>query len=268
MKGGLMPKALVCGRGGSGKSTLVSLLAGRFAASSEVLVVDADESNLGLPGMLGLTEPGQTVMDWLGGKAAVREKLMAVLRGGGEDHALFDGTLTPRSIPDTCLSSNDRISLLRIGKIEHSMEGCACPMGFVARDFLNRLSADRDLWVLVDTEAGIEHFGRGVLEGVDVVLAVVDPSREAVALAEKASRLCREAGKPFLVALNKASGEERAALLGMLSAAGLEPSGSVAHSPAVACSNLSGTPILALESGDLPEGLEERVSALREAADA
>lgn len=40
-------KISVCGKGGSGKSTIVSLLAERFAAAGkEVLIIDSDESNL------------------------------------------------------------------------------------------------------------------------------------------------------------------------------------------------------------------------------
>ena len=42
-------KISVCGKGGSGKSTIVSLLAERFAAAGkEVLIIDSDESKDGL----------------------------------------------------------------------------------------------------------------------------------------------------------------------------------------------------------------------------
>ena len=40
-----MPKVVVCGKGGSGKSTIVSLLAVKLSQRAEVMVVDADESN-------------------------------------------------------------------------------------------------------------------------------------------------------------------------------------------------------------------------------
>ena len=41
-----MPKILVCGRGGSGKSTLVALLAGWLGEDGKALVVDADSATL------------------------------------------------------------------------------------------------------------------------------------------------------------------------------------------------------------------------------
>jgi len=52
-----MAKLVVCGRGGSGKSTWVVLLAKSLLSKGKVLVVDADESNLGLPLLLGIDPP-------------------------------------------------------------------------------------------------------------------------------------------------------------------------------------------------------------------
>ncbi|WP_337971792.1 zeta toxin family protein [Methanobacterium petrolearium] len=45
-----MPKIIISGRGGSGKSTLVTLLAQQLKKHGKVLIVDSDESNLGLGG--------------------------------------------------------------------------------------------------------------------------------------------------------------------------------------------------------------------------
>jgi len=44
-------KILVCGKGGTGKSTLVAVLAKELARRGKrVLIVDSDEPNFGLPG--------------------------------------------------------------------------------------------------------------------------------------------------------------------------------------------------------------------------
>ncbi|MBN2027214.1 MAG: nitrogenase reductase [Actinobacteria bacterium] len=239
-----MPKVIVCGRGGSGKSTLVSLLAGELADRGAVLVVDADESNLGLNAMLGLEAPRCSIMDHLGGKPAVGSKLMARLRGeGDEDLSLFDGGLAFADLPQECSSGNGNVSMVRIGKIEHSMEGCACPMGAVARSFLKQLSVDKDQWVLVDTEAGIEHFGRGVLEGAEFILAMVEPSQEAVVLAEKACGLAKEAGKACGTVLTKVDGDTKPLLEEKLSRIGIPPIGSIPYSATLARENLEGEPL-------------------------
>ena len=59
----------VCGKGGSGKSTVVALLAEAFKLGGfRVLVVDSDESNSGLFRMLGLEQAPTPLMELVGGK--------------------------------------------------------------------------------------------------------------------------------------------------------------------------------------------------------
>lgn len=243
-----IPKLLVGGRGGSGKSALVTLLARRLGQEGTVLVVDADESNLGLAAMLGVEPPGKTLLDYLGGKQAVGEKPMAMLRSGGRVE-LFPERVALDSLPPDCVRWDGTLAFVQVGKIEHAMEGCACPMGAVARAFLSRLAVGEEQWVLVDTEAGVEHFGRGVLEGVDAVLMVVDPCRDAVILAEKGARLAREARKQFGIVLNKVDGETEGVLREKLGA----------NAPAVARASVLGEP---LEAGAVREELDRLVCGI------
>lgn len=236
-----MPKVIVSGRGGSGKSTLVALMAKRLAERGPVLVVDADESNLGLGAMLGLEPPGQTILENLGGKPAVRENLLASLRGGdGERVEIFADGLAIDSLPPEASRKKGHLTFVRVGKIDHSMEGCACPMGAVARAFLKKLTVGDDEWVLVDTEAGVEHFGRGILEGADCVVFIVEPSHEGAILADKASRLAGEVGKPFYAVLNKVDDDTEPVLRSRLSKNDLVVLGVIPYDQRIARANLEG----------------------------
>lgn len=250
-----MPKIMVSGRGGSGKSTLATLLARVLGEQGKVLVVDADESNLSLCNMLGQPAPTASLMDYLGGKPAVREKLLASLQqGSGENVGFFMEDLCLEKLPRECVMGDGPVGYLRIGKIDHSLEGCACPMGAVARSFLKQLKADQDEWVIVDTEAGVEHFGRGVLEGVDVVVMVVDPSREAILLADKARVLAAEVKKDFLVVLNKVDDSTEPLLRQELSGRGIPVGGTLGFSAEITRANLTGNP---LEAGALRRQVDE-----------
>jgi len=69
-------KISVCGKGGSGKSTLTSLLANQVISHGlGVLIVDSDESNSGLFKMLGFEYPPVPLMELVGGKKKLREKM-------------------------------------------------------------------------------------------------------------------------------------------------------------------------------------------------
>ena len=69
-------KISVCGKGGSGKSTVVALMANEARARGyRVLVVDSDESNSGLFGMLGFDHPPIPLMELVGGKKGLKQKM-------------------------------------------------------------------------------------------------------------------------------------------------------------------------------------------------
>lgn len=256
-----MPKIIISGRGGSGKSTLVTLLTKRLKEQGKVLVVDSDESNLGLGGMLGIEPAKKTLMDYLGGKPLVMGKLRAMLQKENSEQIEFFADSDLDSLSSEFVHWNGSGGLMQIGKIEHTMEGCACPMGAIAHDFLKHLVVGEREWVLIDTEAGVEHFGRGIVEGADAVLVVVDPSNDAVLLAEKAVKLTEEAGKNFGVVLNKVDDKTMHILEEMLEAKDLKIKGVLPYLPGMAQTNLRGEPLEANSANDELDKLITKIAS-------
>ena len=72
-----------------------------------------------------------------------------------------------------------------VGKISDPLQGCACLMADVTRELMCKLVTKEKESVLIDMEAGIESFGRGVERHVDTVLIIVEPSYESISLAGK-----------------------------------------------------------------------------------
>ncbi|MCD8363420.1 MAG: AAA family ATPase [Lachnospiraceae bacterium] len=197
-------KIAVCGKGGSGKSTFTALLAKEFAArGKKVLVIDSDESNYGLHLQLGLPLP-ESLTDYMGGKGQVME----YLAGGPQNMPLlFDRNLKMSDIPAEYYSEKDGIRLMTPGKIQQVNEACACAFAAILGQFLEVLHLEEDEIVIMDMEAGTEHFGRGTDNAADLIVMVVDPSMESLKLSGRVAEMSRSIGKKSCFVLNKVTPE-------------------------------------------------------------
>ena len=206
-------KILICGKGGCGKSSVTALLAVELEKRGyKVIVVDNDESNFGLHIQLGMELPKDFAVHF-GGKRMVAEKLLKAMKGEGERFSVFGEGIRASDIPEDYMSKKGGINLLAIGKIRDFGEGCACPFNALSADFLRMLELSKGEFALVDTDAGVEHFGRGVEAGCDLILMVIDPSQESIRLAEKVTKISESAGKPLYYVLNKTDEETARFLL-------------------------------------------------------
>ncbi|MDD1679610.1 MAG: AAA family ATPase [Methanomicrobiales archaeon] len=173
MQGGVPLKTCriaISGKGGTGKTTLAALLVTALVDAQEtpVLAVDADP-NANLHEALGLT---------------MRESL-----GGMREDAFT------RSIPPG-MSRKDYIAL-RFRQVLVESKGfdlvaMGRPEGLGCYCFANTLlSAAMELlekeyrWVVVDSEAGMEHISRRTVGQPDLLLVVSDPSARGVRTAER-----------------------------------------------------------------------------------
>ena len=195
-------KIMVCGKGGSGKSAVSVLMARALPKNRKVYLIDSDESNVLLPKLLGV-KPPKPIVEYLGGKKSIFSKgevnIVNALAKAGKGIKL-------ENLPTEYVSTSpEGIKLITIGKVRNFGEGCACPLNFLTKTLLKNLALNKDEIVLVDTDAGIEHVGRGVEEGCDAILAVVDPTAEALMLAKILKETFQNLNKKFWLVLNKAT---------------------------------------------------------------
>lgn len=214
-------KIAVCGKGGCGKSTTSALLAREFAErGKKVLIVDSDESNFGLHKQLGVELP-RDFTEYFGGKDKVLKNMLQnefvkKMNISAFSHKFFDGAWQLSDIPEEYYSEKNGVMLVSAGKINQANEGCSCPMNTIVEHFIKNLELGKDEIAIMDMEAGVEHFGRGVDNSADVVLMIVEPSFESLRLSKKIMDLAESIGKPVFFALNKVTDGSKETMMSLV----------------------------------------------------
>ena len=207
-------RILISGKGGSGKSTFVTLMSNVLQEKGyKVLALDGDASNpRGLSGlMFGLKkekDSPKALIDFFGGIKIVT----CPVDDPSSLTRLNDSVPIPqkkidilKEIPDKYFVKRKGIILFQAGKIKEYGQGCDGPVEKVVRDFITK----GDYVNLIDAKAGVEHFGRKMSENVDIVLLILDPTFESISIAKRVNSFCRDMKmKNFWLILSKIKSKE------------------------------------------------------------
>lgn len=232
--GKAIKKIAVCGKGGAGKSTVTALLARSMVALGyEPLVIDTDDSNEGTAAKLGIQQLPLPLMD-----ASGRFSIGA----SGDTSWLSRDPLEIAEIPAEYIAQADGVKFMSIGKIENPFQGCSCNLGEVTKQLMQNLQPSECEVVIADQDAGAESFGRGVEQGCDTVVIVIDPSRDSLLLAERMKFMSEGIGiRRIRVIMNKVAGKKQFKYLrSYLNERDIRWLGSLAADEDLAFSNLMG----------------------------
>lgn len=244
-----MKKVSISGKGGTGKSMVTTMISTILTEKGyTVLTVDSDDSNPGLYRMLGFDEAPRPLMDLFGGENQILTEIK--YRQAKDDKRptaewLNKDRFYLEDIPQDYMIHRNGQKLLSVGKISAAFEGCACPMAEVLKIFLDKLVLRENEIMIVDMEAGVEHFGRGVDQSIDTALILVEPTVESISLAAKVYFLSRgsKIGNIWAI-LNKMPSQAVAERVsGELSKRGIKVAGTVYYDPQIAEYALEGKPL-------------------------
>ncbi|MEZ0344593.1 MAG: P-loop NTPase [Caldimicrobium sp.] len=175
-------KIAVCGKGGVGKSTVAALLIKSFLEGGyRVLAIDADPS----PHLARLLEIKEKITPI----AEMTDLLAERAEKSGPYY-----TLNPKidDLPEKFMYKRNGLNLMVLGAIRTAGGGCACPEQTVLRRLLTYLLlTSRDV-VIVDMEAGVEHFGRATVAPIDMLLIITLPQRGSVETTHQILKLAKE----------------------------------------------------------------------------
>ena len=205
-------KIAVSGKGGVGKTTLAGVMARILSARGfKVLSIDADpDSNLASaigiePEQLKGVKPLAQMTEFIEERTGAKK---------GSYGAYFKINPKVDDIPDRFSIAKDGIRLIVLGTIPQGGGGCFCPENVLLKSLLAHLLVERDEYVILDMEAGLEHLGRGTTTYMDALIVVVEPGRRSLQTAHQVKALADDLGiKKVYVVGNKVTNEGDLAMI-------------------------------------------------------
>ncbi|OHE22865.1 MAG: carbon monoxide dehydrogenase [Syntrophus sp. GWC2_56_31] len=166
----------VSGKGGTGKTTFAGMVVRYLLEKGKgpVLAVDAD-ANMNLNEVLGID-----VKTTIG---EMREAMKEEVPAGMTKDVWFEYKV------QEALTEAKGFDLLAMGRPEGA--GCYCAANTLARKYIDLLSGNYP-YIVIDNEAGMEHFSRLTTQDVDLLFILSDSSRRSIITAGRIRDLIKE----------------------------------------------------------------------------
>lgn len=227
----------VSGKGGTGKTLVSSILVKLLSETGkDLLVIDADpDSNI--PESLGI-EVDKSVGD-------VREDLKKDVNNGKITPGMNKWDILDYKIMESIVETPD-FDILMMGRPEGS--GCYCAVNNMLRKIIKTISSSYD-YIVIDTEAGLEHLSRRTTQSVDTMLLVSDSSKRGLHTASRVGKLSKELEISFdniYLILNRVKHGNEKELIEKSKENGLDIIGLIHDDEVISKFDLEGTPLINL----------------------
>jgi len=201
-------RVVITGKGGVGKTTFTSVLTKLLARETfNVLAVDEDPQinlpySLGLPQDMEIT-PSSRNVDYIEEKTGARpgEVWGAMLRLNPDVSDVVDRF---------GIKVDDNINLIVMGSVIQAAAGCLCPENALLDSIVKFIALREGEVILMDTQAGVEHFGRALAQGFKQTVIITEPTFNAYQVAKHSAVLSRQLDIPYVhLVVNKVKSDEQ-----------------------------------------------------------
>jgi CO dehydrogenase maturation factor len=184
-----MKTLVTIGRGGTGKSSFVALMAKCFIETGQapLLLVDADpDQNLAEMVGIDLKEAG---------KQTISELLVSTfIEQGGTTVGVPPTERIESKIWSSGLFESNSFDFLAVGT--KWVEGCYCMPNSALKGALESLTKNYK-YVLIDSPAGLEHLNRRITSKVNDIFDILDHSKKSFDHVKRAHRIAKEVDIAF-----------------------------------------------------------------------
>jgi CO dehydrogenase maturation factor len=189
----------ITGKGGVGKTTIAALLIQRLIekGNKPVLAVDADP-NTCLDAVLGVKVTKSV--------GSVREEARQIA-GKGMAAGISKQELLEMKIAESLVEAED-FDLIAMGRPEGP--GCYCYANNVLKSILTEISSYYP-YVVLDNEAGLENLSRRIMQKVNLLIMIADPSSRGMDTIERLYDLSKEMGIEYrrsAIVINRLRGDK------------------------------------------------------------
>lgn len=236
---------VVAGKGGTGKTTIAALLIQLLSQKGVVLAIDADPAtnlnqSLGVP-----------LEDTVG---KIREEMTVAVQSGSLSPSISKQEYLEQKIMASLVESKG-FDLLAMGRPEGP--GCYCAANNMLRVSMERLGRNYD-YVVIDSEAGMEHISRQTTRDIDILLIISDLTQRGINTAAEIKGLIKEmrtrVGKICLV-INRSLNGLPPEIMKTIDDHGFELVATIPQDPRIADIEIKGSP-----TTELPPDSPLRVS--------
>ncbi len=189
-------RVVITGKGGVGKTTISALLSHLFVAKQFTTLAVDEDPQMNLPYAIGIPrEESERIVPLTHNLDYVEEKTGA---RPGEGWGLML-KLNP-DVSDVVerfgVQGPGGVNILVMGTVVQAATGCLCPENALLESVVRYINLRDNEVILMDTQAGVEHFGRAIAQGFDQALLVTDPTFNAVQVVKHSAHLAKELGIP------------------------------------------------------------------------
>ena len=191
-------RVVVTGKGGVGKTSLTALMSRLWGRRGHrVLALDADPQ-MNLPFALGVPADAARRIVPLSQNADYIEEKVGARPGSGWGLFLRLNPDVDDVVDRFGLRGPDGVRLLVMGTVVQPAVGCLCPENSLLASVVAAMSLRDGEGIVMDTQAGVEHFGRALARGFHHAVITTDVSFNGALVALQSARLAQQMGIPAI----------------------------------------------------------------------